>query len=116
MNNSKIVLDNISLKIEENGDTSDNLKVREAELVRIIEAIERINQSEDWSTLKVLVFSGVEASLEKRLRLESEKSELNPAEIHKIQGQLAWARKFADISKLGEAFRTELFNIRKLIK
>lgn len=116
MNNSKIVLDNISLTIEDTVDNSDNLRVKEAELVRIIEAIERVNQNEDWNTLKNLVFSGVEASLEKRLRVESEKSDLNPPEIHKIQGQLAWARKFADITKLGEAFRTELFNIRKLIK
>lgn len=116
MNNSKIVIDNVSLTLEENGDNSENLRVREAELVRIIEAIERVNQSEDWNTLKVLVLSGVEASLEKRLRLESEKPDLNTAEIHRLQGQLAWARKFADLSKLGEAFRTELFNIRKLIK
>ncbi len=116
MNNSKIAFEKVSLSLDQEPTNTEYLKDREAELVRIIEAVERINQSDDWKTLKLLVFGGVVESLEKKLRLESEKSDLDISEIHKIQGQLAWARKYADLNKLNEVFRTELLHIKNLNK
>lgn len=115
MNNSKIALDNFSIEEQEN-DRLPELRKREVELVRTIEAINVVADSEAWSTLKELLFDSLEQSLERRLKSESEKSELNSAEIYRLQGQLVWAKKYGDFKKLCDFFRLELSNIRKQIK
>lgn len=114
MNNSKIVIDDISLSLETQLNNVEHLREKESQVVRIIEAIEGINNSEEWSSLKSLVFTGLVENLEKRLKFESEKLELNPPVINQLQGQLFWARKYADLTKLAENYRIELSNIRKL--
>lgn len=90
------------------------LREKEAVLVRIIEALSKIEQSEEWSTLKSLIFDGAVENLEKRLKFESEQLKLEPASIYRLQGQLIWARKYADLRKLADGHRLELVNIRKL--
>lgn len=114
MNNSKIVADDMSLSLEESVDNTEHLGERQSELVRIIEAIERIDESDEWSTLKSLIFSHTVESLEKRLKNESERLEIHVPLIHQIQGQLMWARKYADLNKLAESYRVELANIKRL--
>lgn len=112
MNNSKIALDSVSLKLDETVDNSENLRERESQLVRIIDAIEGISQSVEWSTLKSLVFDNRIGKLEKQLKSESEKSELKDSEIYRLQGRLFEARKY-DLVKLIETYRLELTKIRK---
>lgn len=114
MNNSKIVLDDMSLSLDEPVDTTEHFREKESELVRIIEAIERIDKSDEWSTLKSLIFSQTVSSLEKRLRAESESDVIHDSNIYRLQGQLIWARKYADLHRLAESYRTELSNIKKL--
>lgn len=111
MNNSKIAID--SGFQEENLDRTPWLRQREGELVTIIEAIGRVNESGDWSILKKHIFDGLVETLERKLNLEAKKNDLNSPEIYRLQGQLAWARKYADLQKLNEFFRLELTNIRK---
>ncbi len=91
----------------------EGLRRREGEVVRIIEALKRIETSEDWSTLKTEVFDGVLDSLEGRLVSESKKPELNNPEIYRLQGQIQWAKKYANIAHLTESYRLELTRIRK---
>lgn len=114
MNNSKIVLDEMSLSLEEPVDMTESIRLRQSELVKIIEAIERIEKSEEWSTLKSLIFDSTLESLEKRLRSESENLELDKPKINHLQGQIQWARKYANLQKLAETYRVELTNIKRL--
>lgn len=97
---------------EEVVDRTPWLVQRETELISIIEAIHRVSQTADWKKLNNLVFEGLEESLDKRLKSEAEKPELNHTEIHRLQGQLIWAKKYADFSKLAEFFTTELKGVR----
>ena len=112
MNNSKIAIDNVSLSLDES-DNTEQLREREAVLVRIIEAIARVKDSEDWHTLKSLVFNSSVEKLERRLQAESERLKLDDSEMYRLQGQLIWARKYADLDKLADAYRLELSNLRK---
>lgn len=118
MNNSRLVIDTVSLTTdtEEKIDRTPWLRQREQELIKVIEAITRINDSDDWRVLKSEVFEGLEESLLKRLNIEAERPELNQPEIHRLQGQLIWAKKYADFKSLGEFFKMELQGIRKQLK
>lgn len=104
MNNSKIVSYNI--------EREEILEINQGELAQIVEAINRVEASEDWQKLKRLVLDGFLSSLERQLKVESERKELNSPEIYRLQGQLTWARKYADLKKLSQFFNNQLQNIK----
>ena len=112
MNNAKIAIDYSALAEEEVVDNAPLLQEREAKLVKLIEAIAAVQGTREWSVLKELLFTSLETSLEKRLLEEARKETPDPVKIAKVNGQLMWANKYADLSKLATSFRLELKNIR----
>lgn len=110
MNNSKIALDSFTL---EEVDNSALLKEKEATLIRIIEAIDGLRKSVEWSTLKREIFTSRIESLERGLKNLSEANTLTDSEIYRIQGRLFEARKY-DLDKLRETYLLELSGLRKL--
>lgn len=114
MNNSQFSLERFLS--DEPQDRSPWLKEREATLVRLIETLRRVAQSEDWSSLKKELFDGVVETLEKQQKSEAEKDKPDPLALAKINGQLVWARKYSDLAKLADAFMPELKNIRAQLK
>lgn len=113
MNNSKLVVDRNTLLDETEFDRTPVLQDQRASLVKTIEAIQRIAGSDDWRTLKEQVFDGVVESLERRLRYESLKEKLNDSEIHSLQGQLVWARKYSNLKKLADFYKGQLKNVKQ---
>ena len=113
MNNSKIALENLE---EKEDNRLSFLQKQQGELTQLVEAINRVENSEDWRKLKELLLDGVVTGLEKNLRLESEKRELNLPKIYRLQGQLEWARKYTNLGRLVEVKRKEIENIKNLIK
>ena len=113
MDNSFIALKNVSLTEDEKRDATPALRVKETELVAIIEALESISINPDWITLKIKVFDGVVESLKKQRDHEVEKKPLNGPVIHSLNGQLAWAKKYSDILGLASIYKLELQNVRK---
>lgn len=113
MNNSKIAIENISISLDQINNSA-KLRERESLLVRIIEASNELKKSEAWSTLKSLVFTSREESLEKQLKSECERATLDQSEIYRLQGRLFEAKKY-DLDKLIESYRIELSNIRKTL-
>ncbi len=111
MNNSKIALDNI-----EPEDRDSFLQRQRGEYSQIVEAINGVEQSEDWQKLKRLVLDGVITTLERKVSSEASKEEVNTPELYRLQGQLIWARKYADLKKLAEFFKTSLENIKVQLK
>lgn len=91
----------------------ERLKEREAKLVRLIEALQGINQSPEWSTLKRELFDGVLEGIEGRIKNEANKPELNAPELYRLQGERKWANRYADLDELTNLYRAELANIRK---
>lgn len=93
-------------------DRAELLNKREAELVRIVDALRAVWASDEWSTLKTYVFDGLVEKLGKQLRQEAEKPELNNPAIYRLQGQMMWAKKYSNLESLAESFRSELTTIR----
>lgn len=92
------------------------MRAREGTLVKIIESLGRLSVTDEWSTLKTEVFNGVVENLEKRLVSESSKMPLDTGKIYQLQGQLVWARRYANLDTLTDTFRLELTNIRNQLK
>ncbi len=105
---------NNSLTIELSQEKEDTrYQEREAELVRLIDAIKGLEETREWSTLKEALFDGLVERLEAQLRNEAERPELNSSALYRLQGQLSWARTYADLGKLAKTYHAELVSIRK---
>lgn len=107
MNNSNLTID-----LEEEKDPVPVLHQMESELVKIIEAMQSIAISDQWKVLKELIFDDLVASLEKRISSEAKKKPIDEPEIYSLNGQLAWAKKYADFNKLADAYKVQLMNLR----
>lgn len=115
MNNSHLVASLNTLQIEEPINRTPLLQEKEGELVTIISAIDGIQKSKEWSTLKTKVFNGLTDSLTKDLLNESRKTTPDLLRLSKLSGELKWAERFSDLEKFKEEKRLELTNIRKLL-
>lgn len=115
MNNSKLAIDSIDLSVEKEVDRSPQLIERESRLIRIIEAIQKIGQTQEWSTLKIEVFDGIVNILEKEIKDEAKKESPDTLKLNRLAGQLKWAEKYSDLTKLETVFRQELNGLRKTL-
>jgi len=111
MNNSKIAYESI-LTLDE-PDNSELYREKQTILIKIIEAIDELNKSAEWSILKKEIFDSRVDSLERQMKYESEKPEIKDSDMYRLQGRLFEARKY-DLTKLRESSLIELNNIKRL--
>lgn len=116
MNNSKIASDSLQPS-EENPikpqNTEEKLRQREQKLIYILSAIEVIQTTKEWSTLKTEIFDQLASTLTRQLQEEAKKETPDPLKLNRLAGQLKWAEKFADLDRLAQSFRSELTGLRK---
>lgn len=115
MNNSGLVIEGTSLREEVGIDRTPHLKKRESEVVKILDAIQGVKETKDWSTLKEFVFDGLVATLNREIQAEAVKDNPDPLKLNRLAGQLKWAEKYADLTRLHDVFRLELTKIRKIL-
>ncbi len=107
MNNSFL-----SIEPEPIEDVSPRLREEEGRTLRIVEAIQQVNKSEAWRTLKEELFDSLVNVLERELKTEARKEEADVRKLSRISGNLEWAEKYADLSKLENRYMQQLTNIR----
>jgi hypothetical protein len=111
-NNSKFALDQFSIE-EKPNDITPMLQQKESDLINVIEALKNVSQSKDWRSLKNRIFDGVVEKLERDLLSEAKKDSPDNLVLARLNGQLVWAKKYADLEKMADVFRIELSNVKK---
>ena len=109
MNLSQVQVD---LEPSPREDLGPRLQAEEARLLRIIEAIQGIVQSKEWSTLKTELFDSLVNVLEKDLRTEAKKENPDPNKLTRLSGEIKWAERYSDLTKLENSYRVQLQNCR----
>ena len=112
-NNSQIAIEKVSLHLDTPVDRTEELRAIEAKLTRIIEAIVRLNQTDEWSTLKSLVFDSRIKTIEEQIMAESNKNIIEDPSLYRLQGRLFEARRY-DLDTLLKNSRQELINIKRI--
>lgn len=110
MNNSFLATQNVDMEVSTPVDTIPLLQARAVDLERIIDAFDKISSSMYWKLLQSEIFDGVLEALERRMRNEKDTTQL-----FKLQGQIVWADKYSDLSKLADVYKRELINVTKQI-
>lgn len=115
MNNSRLVMDTVSLSMDEDNSEKQNeiLRQREEELTKVISALEKIEQSAEWSSLKKHVFDGLKNSLEKDIFSEATKKQPSVETLSYLTGKWEWAKRFANLTSYRDEKRAELTSVRK---
>jgi hypothetical protein len=99
--------------------TEENkVKLREIQdrLVRLLEALARLETNEDWLTLKELVFNKTLASIEKQLINESLAKVIDTNKLYKLQGEWAWAKQNVDSERFIQTLKSQLEDIKKKLQ
>lgn len=113
MNNSKLAIDYVPLTLEVKADNTEHFQEREATLLKIIDALQGISSTKEWGSLKELVFDPILPTLEKSISAEARKESPDTLKLNRLAGQLKWAERYSDLSKLEQVFRVELSSVRK---
>src|SRR3990167_6707069 len=91
------------------------LQEQQGETTRLVEAINLVEESEDWQKLKELLLDGIVEKLERQLKDEAKKDEVNLPKIYRLQGQIEWAKKYSNLKKISDEKRLEIINLKKQI-
>lgn len=94
-------------------EVSPQLRTEESRLIRIIEALKAVQSSQSWSTLKIELFDRLASTLERDLMQEAQKIGADSNKLNRLSGQLEWAEKYADLSKLENRYKVQLSNVKK---
>jgi hypothetical protein len=89
-----------------------NLRKTQADLMRLLEALSKLDKSEEWNVLKELVFDKSVASIERQLLSESLNETIETNKLYKLQGELAWAKRYSDVNRLADTLKTQLKDIK----
>lgn len=112
MNNSKLIFDTVILSEEPQVDNTKRFREREGELIAIIDSLQKVQSSKEWSTLKEKVFDGLPETFSKEIQNEARRDDPDTLKLNRLAGQLKWAEKYSDLKKLENIFRLELTNVR----
>ena len=93
-------------------ETIKNNEVEIARLTRLIEAIDGVLRTKDWATLEELHFSQEKRRIERLLLSEAKKLPVNDKEIYRLQGEMKWALRYADIRKWAEFLKNQLTELK----
>lgn len=91
-----------------------DLKTRESEVRKILEALRTIIHSTEWSSLKETIFDKEQAKLNKELLDDSLSENPNPQKLRFLAGRL-FQMKRNDLEKLEAMFHAELTGIRQML-
>ena|SRR3990167_1851104 len=92
----------------EDEEVSQSNEVEIARLTRLLEAIDGVLKTKDWQTFAEIHFSKEEERIERLLLSEAKKTEVNDKEIYRLQGEMKWARRYADLRKWAEFIKRQL--------
>lgn len=102
----------INLLEDLEGESPKNDEVEIARLTRLIEAIDGVLKTKDWQTLVELHFSKEKERVERLLLSETKKIQLEDKEIYRLQGELKWGVRYADLRRWAEFLKNQLTELK----
>jgi len=85
-------------------------------LIKLLDALERLEKSKEWQTLKELIFDKSVSVIERQLVNECLVATIDPNKLYRLQGEWAWAKQYSDTNKFIENIRKQLEEIKKRLK
>lgn len=105
-------MESVSLHMDE-PKGREALEKRHVELLNLVDTLGEVSGSDSWKNLHRIEFEGAVERIEKEMLLESKKVEVSPQRLYFLQGELKWAKKYADLDSYRESKLVELANVKQ---
>lgn len=92
------------------------LRETQTQLLRQLDALAKLDEREEWQTLKELVFNKSVASIERQQLLEAQAKEISLPKLYKLQGEWEWAKRYSDVDRFADSLKKQLKEIKSLLK
>ncbi len=94
------------------------IKLREEQtrLKNLVVAIETLESTSEYELVKSLLFDGLVKKIESRIQAEGLAPVISPEKLYRLQGELALAKKYADLNKYASTLKVELEGINRKLK
>lgn len=92
------------------------LRERQADLVRLIEALAKLEESKEWNVLKELVFDKSVTAIERQILNESLTNPIDTNKLYKLQGEWSWAKQYSDVARFADTLKKQLSDIKLRLK
>ena len=92
------------------------LREQQTSLVKIVKAFDALEKSEEWTTVKELVFSKSLEAIERQIKAEALQKEVNIHNLYKLQGEWVWAKQYAEPHQFIENLKKQLEEIKRRLK
>lgn len=91
------------------------VKLREevSRLSNLIQVLENLEKVPEWKLLKSLILDSLVEKIRVRIYMESTKDEIDPKELYRLQGELMWAKRYADLNGYAGTLKKELELVKK---
>lgn len=92
------------------------LREEESRLIKIIEALDKLEGSKEWQVLKELVFDKSLQAIERQMLNESVSPKVEIEKIYRLQGEWAWAKQYSDTGRFVENLKKQLEAVKNKLK
>jgi len=89
------------------------LREEQTRLIKIIEALSKLDKSKEWESLKEEVYAKSLLAIERQMLNECMSPTIKTDKLYKLQGEWAWAKQFADVDRYVDSLKRQLEQIKK---
>lgn len=92
------------------------LRKRQTDLIKIVDALAKLEETKEWDTLKELIFDKSLQAIERQLLSEALSQKIDINKLYKLQGEWVWAKQYSDIERFADTLKKQLEDIKKKLK
>jgi hypothetical protein len=89
------------------------LREEQTRLLKIIDALSKLDKSKEWDTFKETVFAKSLTAIERQMLNECVAKDVDINKIYRLQGEWAWAKQFTETDRFVENLKKQLEEIKK---
>jgi len=97
-------------------DIKEQIRAKQVEIEKILEALEKLDKSKEWKTLQELLFKTSVEAIERQVKNEALAPKIDVDKLYRLQGEYAWARQYMDIPSFISSLKTQLQGIKQKLK
>lgn len=88
------------------------LRKRQTDVIRLVEALESLEKSKEWETVRELVYDRSVASIERQMLQASLVPTISLEVLYRLQGEYSWAKRYSDIPRFIRTLTQELQSLK----
>ena len=103
-------------KIELTEDIKEKLRVKQTEIEKVLEALEKLDKTKEWKALQEYLFKPSMEAIERQMRNECTAPVIDKNKLYRLQGEWVWARQYMNIPNFVSTLKQELTALRNKLK